>query len=58
MERIKSVRRVRQASGEKLLMLAVLGNARVKQAVERELDRRSRLGRQIQELVRQPARAA
>ena len=58
MERIKSLRKVRQASGEKLLMLAVLGNARVKQAVERELDRRARLGQQIQELAREPAWAA
>ena len=35
---------LRQASGEELLLLAVLGNAHLKPLIDSELDRRARTG--------------
>ncbi len=41
---INSGQNLRQASGEELLLLAVLGNSHIKPQIDRELDRRARTG--------------
>jgi len=51
-------RNIHRASGEQLLLMAVFGNARVKQAVDRELDRRARLGHRPQAGQRATAKCA
>ena len=58
MQRTVTRQDIRGFSGEQLLVLTIIGDQRIKQAVDRELDRRARFGRAYERPAMQPSRAA